>query len=69
MKPLTSFREQGKYDSSLSDESRPAAEIVDSAWILPRFRHLCPHTSLKLMEILTRPSLPSFEHSKSYRLL
>gem|GEM_PF-5332315 len=55
--------------SSLSDLSRPAAEIGDSARIPLRFRHLCSHKLLKLMKILTRTPIPSLSRSKSDRLL
>jgi hypothetical protein len=57
------------WASSLSDLSRPAAEIGDSARISPRFRHLCSHKLLKLMKILTRTPIPSLRRSKSDRLL
>ena len=53
----------------LSDLSRPATEIGDSARIPPRFHHLRSHKLFKLMKILTRAPIPSLRRSKSDRLL
>ena len=73
--PVSNSRQRLKTDhkaercwmpGSLSDLSRPAAEIGDSARISPRFRHLCSH---KLLKLLTRTSIPSLKRSKSDRLL
>jgi len=76
--PVSNSRQRLKTDhkaercwmpGSLSDLSRPAAEIGDSARISPRFRHLCSPKLLKLMKILTRTPIPSLRRSKSDRLL